>query len=161
MAAGSRTGRIAFNAPFAEVPRGRYPFGRDHFAVAAGHLAREFSADPAGCHPLEIGLGGWRRLPAAYLFVAGKSGKLELVEYMRRSPGAPSQIRTCGFPAATTPFRGSIHTLHACCLRFAAPVTGTRRKTRYGAPGQGLPRRDSHPLDVASFAWRTSVSMDT
>lgn len=62
---------------------------------------------------------------------------------------------------ATTLFRGSIHTLHACCLRFAAPVTSTRRKTRYGAPGQGLPRRDSHPLDIASFAWRTSGARRT
>ena len=58
---------------------------------------------------------------------------------------------------AATLFRGSIHTLHACCLRFAAPVTSTRRMTRYGAPGQGLPRRDSHPLDIASFARRPGL----
>ncbi len=30
-------------------------------------------------------------------------------------------------------------------------------KTRYGASGYDLPRRDSHPLETASFAWRTQI----
>ena len=51
-----------------------------------------------------------------------------------RRPVLPSATGTAS-ARATTPFRGSIHTLHACCLRFDATVTSTRRKTRYGAPG--------------------------
>ena len=63
VATGPRTGETAFDFPFTEVPRGKHPFGRDHFVAAGGNLDREFSA---GRRPPEVGLDGWPRLPLAY-----------------------------------------------------------------------------------------------
>jgi hypothetical protein len=40
-----------------------------------------------------------------------------------------------------------------CTLAVYASACG--RKTRYGASGSDLPRRDFHPRDTVSFSWRT------
>jgi len=47
------------------------------------------------------------------------------------------------------------HSSHNCCVRFSPAVTGRTCNTRYRAARYALPGRDFHPLDRASFSWRT------
>ena len=55
---GPRTGKIAFNVPFAEVPRSKHPLWRDHFVAAAGNLDRAFPAGTGGSP--SAGSRAWR-----------------------------------------------------------------------------------------------------
>jgi len=52
------------------------------------------------------------------------------------------------------------HSSHNRCVRFSPAVTGRTCNTRYRAARYALPGRDFHPLDRASFAWRTRCSPD-
>jgi len=52
-------------------------------------------------------------------------------------------------------FVAQSHSSHKRCVRFSPAVTGRIRNTRYRAARYTLPGRDFHPLDRASFAWRT------
>ena len=47
------------------------------------------------------------------------------------------------------------HSSHNRCVRFSPAVTSRACNTRYQAARYALPGRDFHPLDRASFAWRT------
>jgi hypothetical protein len=47
------------------------------------------------------------------------------------------------------------HSSHDRCVRFSPAVTGRACNTRYRAARYALPGRDFHPLDRASFTWRT------
>jgi hypothetical protein len=42
-----------------------------------------------------------------------------------------------------------------CCVRFARVVADTNATLTTGRPATTLPRRDLHPQESASFAWRT------
>ena len=53
------------------------------------------------------------------------------------------------------------HSLHDRCVRFKRAVTSHACNTRYRAARYALPGRDFHPLDSASFAWRTRCYSDT
>ncbi len=52
-------------------------------------------------------------------------------------------------------FVAQSHSSHNRCVRFSPAVTGRTCNTRYRAARYTLPGRDFHPLDRASFAWRT------
>src|SRR5260221_12686109 len=52
-------------------------------------------------------------------------------------------------------FVAQSHSPHDRCVRFRPAVAGRACNTRYRAARYALPGRDSHPLDRASFAWRT------
>lgn len=52
-------------------------------------------------------------------------------------------------------FVAQSHSSHDRCVRFSPAVTGRTCNTRYRAARYALPGRDFHPLDRASFAWRT------
>jgi len=51
------------------------------------------------------------------------------------------------------------HSLHNRCVRFSPDVTGRTCNTRYQAARYALPGRDFHPLDRASFFWRTLLGL--
>jgi hypothetical protein len=59
-------------------------------------------------------------------------------------------------PLRCRQFRGSIHTLPDCCVRFAAAVTSRLAQHSLPSARHGLLGPDSHRLERASFAWRTS-----
>jgi hypothetical protein len=52
------------------------------------------------------------------------------------------------------------HSLHDRCVRFRPAVTDRACNTRYRAVRYALPGRVFHPLDRASFAWRTRRFLD-
>jgi len=52
-------------------------------------------------------------------------------------------------------FVAQSHSSHNRCVRFSPAVTGRTCNTRYRAARYALPGRDFHPLDRASFSWRT------
>ena len=54
-----------------------------------------------------------------------------------------------------TDYVAQSHTLQVHCVTFGQVVTGRTRNTHYRAARYALPGRDLHPLDRASFAWRT------
>jgi hypothetical protein len=57
-------------------------------------------------------------------------------------------------------FVAQSHSPHDRCVRFSPAVAGRACNTRYRAARYALPGRDFHPLDRASFAWRTRCSSD-
>jgi len=57
-------------------------------------------------------------------------------------------------------FVAQSHSSHNRCVRFSPAVAGRTCNTRYRAARYALPGRDFHPLDRASFAWRTRCSPD-
>src|SRR5690349_17664645 len=62
---------------------------------------------------------------------------------------------TTASASTTSSFRGSIpHPMQSLCT-LRTPRCRDARNTRYRAARYALPGRDLHPLDRASFAWRT------
>ncbi len=66
------------------------------------------------------------------------------------------RLGLCNFSDVVAQF----HSPHDRCVRFSPAVTGRTCNTRYRAARHALTGRDFHPLDRASFAWRTHCSPD-
>jgi hypothetical protein len=79
-------------------------------------------------------------------------------ERWRLAIAAPHLLPSAHTPASastTSSFRGSTpHPMQSLCT-LRTPRCRDARNTRYRAARYALPGRDSHPLDRASFAWRT------
>ena len=62
-----------------------------------------------------------------------------------------SRLSICNFGD----FVAQSHSSHNRCVRFSPAVAGLTCNTYYRAARYALPGRDFHPLDRASFSWRT------
>jgi hypothetical protein len=80
------------------------------------------------------------------------------VERWRLAIAAPHMLpsaQTTASASTMSSFRGSIpHPVQSLCT-LRTPRCRDARNTRYRAARYALPGRDLHPLDRASFAWRT------
>jgi len=125
--------------------------------------ARRTSPRPAG----RIGLGQHRwRSQASSRRSRPDRDRLDLLALRRDRLGAARlavvPIRRTA-PAGLCNFGDFVaqsHSSHDRCVRFSPAVTSRTCNTRYRAARYALPGRDFHPLDRASFAWRTRCSPD-